>query len=71
MTFSVGPAVFKLWVKTVKMLFYQLLKNGLAYKTFDATFEFLEYTKRCSYILFFRKVLIILRKHTKHAHLQG
>ena len=38
----VGQAVFKLHIKTVKMLFSdQLLKNHLAYINFDAIFEFL------------------------------
>ena len=37
-----GQAVFKLQIKTIKMLFLdQQLKNRLAYLNFDATFEFL------------------------------
>ena len=45
----VGQAVFKLQIKTVKMLFLdQKLKNRLAYLNFDAVFEFFgQFTLRC------------------------
>ena len=47
----VGQAVFKLQIKTVKMLCLdQQLKNRLAYLNFDAIFEFLgQFTVRCTY----------------------
>ena len=47
----VGQAVFKLQVKTIKMLFLdQNLKNCLAYLNFDAIFKFLgQFTIRCIY----------------------
>ena len=47
----VGQAVFKLQIKTVRMLFLdQKLKNHLTYLNFDAIFEFLgQFTTRCIY----------------------
>ena len=45
----VGQALFKLQIKTVKMLFLdQQLKNRLAYLNFNAIFEFLgQFTIGC------------------------
>ena len=48
---SVGQAVFKLQIKTFKMLFLdQLQNNRLAHLNVDAIFEFLgQFTLRCIY----------------------
>ena len=60
--FIVSQAVFELQIKTVKMLLLdQRLKNRLAYLNFDAIFEFLGQFTFKMYILFFKKMLIILR----------
>ena len=47
----VGRTIFKLQIKTVKMLYLdQQLKNRLAYLNFDAILEFLgQLTIRCIY----------------------
>ena len=37
---SIGQAIFKLWLKTFKMMFGSKTQNRLAYLTFDAIFEF-------------------------------
>ena len=58
----VGQAVFKLQIKTVKMLFLdQKLKNRLAYLNFDAVFEFFGQFYFKMHKLLFKKMLIILR----------
>ena len=57
----VGQVVFKLWIKTVKMLFGSITQKHLAYLNFDAIFEFLgQFTITCTYY-FFKNILIILR----------
>ena len=38
MKISLGQAVFKLWIKTVKILFWSILKNRLSYLKFNAVF---------------------------------
>ena len=44
----VGQAVFKLQIKTVKMLFGSITQEPLGYLNFDAIFEFLgKFTIRC------------------------
>ena len=60
--FWVGQAVFKLQIKTVKMLTLdQKLKNRLAYFSFNAIFEFFgQFAIGCIYY-FFKKMLMILR----------
>ena len=37
----VGQAIFKLWIKTFKMLFGSITQEPLSYLNFDAIFEFL------------------------------
>ena len=44
----VGPAVFKLWIKAVKIMFWSITQNRLTYLYFNAIFEFLrQFTIRC------------------------
>ena len=47
----VGQAIFKLWIKAVKILFWSITwHNRLAYLEFNAVFEFLwQFTIRCVY----------------------
>ena len=45
----VGQAVFKLWIKTVKMLFGSITQEALDYLNFDAIFEFLGQFTLCIY----------------------
>ena len=56
----VGQAVFKLWIKTVKMLFGSITQESLGLPNFYAIFEFLgQLPVGCIHYL--KKVLIILR----------
>ena len=57
----VGQVVFKLWIKTFKMLFGSLTQEPLGLLKFWCYFEFFgQFTIRCIHY-FFKKVLIILR----------
>ena len=57
----VGQAVFKLWIKTVKIMFGSVLKNRLAYLNFGAFLSsWTSYYKM--HILFFKKILITLSR---------
>ena len=48
----VGQVVFKLWIKTVKIIFWSILKNPLPYLNFSVIFEFLgQFTIRCIYFV--------------------
>ena len=46
----VGPAVFKLWIEIVKILFWSIPQELLGLLNFNAMFEFLgQFTIRCIY----------------------
>ena len=51
----VGQAGFKLWIKTVKIMFWSITQETLAKLNLNDIFEFLgQFFLRCTYILFFR-----------------
>ena len=64
----VGQMVFKLWIKTFKMLFGSITQESLGLLKFWCYFwvSLTIYYKMQT--LFFKKVLIILRQSTKHAN---
>ena len=52
----VGQAAFKLWIKTVKLLFGSITQEPVGLPKVWCFFEFLgQFTIRCIYIFFFQK----------------
>ena len=61
--------VFKLWIKTVKILFWSIPQEPLGLLKIECHFWVPGIIHHKMHISFFKKVLIILRYSTKHANI--